>query len=160
MIHIIVTMLSVTSHTVQIGYRIQMIYEPVNLLIGIKICGICLFHPLHMAVKHILPAVYEIQSDHLLYRILNKIRISHIPEIIIFLYKILQTDPYGLFGILYKIRRPVIIYLYSSQPHLSLLHIYPAVRYYISKRPYISRILKLQLFKQDACCHIIPVRKA
>ena len=90
-IHVIIAVLSVPSHTVKVLILVQIRNHLVNLTVCVKIRRICLLHFFPVRIQHIFFAVDHTHLNQFFRRQTDALVIRQIPEGIILIAEIFQT---------------------------------------------------------------------
>ena len=53
MVDVVISVLAVSSHAVEIVDGFQVCRQRVHILVGVKVGGVRLFHPLHVGIHHV-----------------------------------------------------------------------------------------------------------
>ncbi len=99
-VHVVVTMLSVTSDAVQIREIIKIILNLVKTVIGIEICRISFRNHNLVKIKHRHIALDNAEFCKFFHRKLLPLDIALVPVIVAFGTAVLKADPYVFFGFL------------------------------------------------------------
>ena len=103
-IHIVITMLSVSSDAVKVRIIVEICTDLVKSCICIKICGIGFLHHLLMEIQNLRRIVDDSHLNEFRNGQCLPLDIALIPVIISFVAEILKTDPYGFIRIAYQVR--------------------------------------------------------
>ena len=159
-IHVIVTVLSVSSDAVKIREHIQIRLDFIKSGIGIKICRISFLDHLFMEIQNHGRIINDSHFYKFGYRKRLPLDITLIPVIIPFVTEVLKTDPDGLFRLGYKIRRPIVVNLDSSEFYGRILNINPAIRRNVVQGFILCRIFNFKLRNQKSKDDKISVGKS
>ena len=70
-IHVVVTVLPVPAHTVEIVKGIQIFDHPADVVVGVKIGGICLLYLLPVGIQNVGLVLQDPHADQLADRLMN-----------------------------------------------------------------------------------------
>ena len=160
MVHIVITMLAVSSDAVKIRIIIQICPDFIESGIGIEICGIGFFHHLFVEIQNLRRIIDDTHLDEFRYGKGLPLDIALIPVIIPFIAEVFKSDPRCFVRIAYHIRRPVVINLNPAKFHRGILNINPAFRNKIIQRFDFGRILDFKRRNQNSQNNQVAVRQS
>ena len=148
MVHIIISMLTVSANAIEVRESIEELYHGIEMLICIKISRICFLDLFSMGIEDF---VFGDNShfNKLSGGELHAVLIGHIPEVVPLGTEILKAYPNCILRLFHHIRRPVVEYLYSAKLYALILNVYSAVRDDIAESCFICFIFKVELIDQQ-----------